>query len=298
MKRRVVLAVGLLINCLSLSSIAAVLNVPSEYATIQAAIDAAGGGDKIIVHPGKYAGFFLDRGALQIQIQSTEPEDPAIVAATIIESGIVAGGNFTFNGLSFIRDPNVPSIVNGINHGITLYGVEAGVIKNCQVKNFGGSGISSLYLYGNGNITIENCVISNNGYFGTPGFGPAGISISESAGSIQNCLITGNSGGGIRIGITCESFVIKNSTIADNVLNMDGYIEDMTGVGIIWFQEVLNSKLSVQNSILSNPAPSEYSKEISGYSWSGGPVPSNVSMEILNSHVDGGLAAVRALALK
>jgi hypothetical protein len=39
--KRMVCVMGLLDNCLSLSSPAAVRNVPSEYTTIQGAIDAS-----------------------------------------------------------------------------------------------------------------------------------------------------------------------------------------------------------------------------------------------------------------
>ena len=55
-----------------------------QFATIQAAIDPALTGDTIVIHPGKYAGFTVNKPSLTIR--SVEPENPAIVAATIIES--------------------------------------------------------------------------------------------------------------------------------------------------------------------------------------------------------------------
>ena len=39
---------------------AATINVPADHATIQAAVDAASGGDEILVAPGTYTGTGID----------------------------------------------------------------------------------------------------------------------------------------------------------------------------------------------------------------------------------------------
>ena len=60
------------------------LYVPADYATIQAAIDAAVDGDVIIVFPGTYSEN-IDCTGKNITVRSTYPEKHDEVATTIIE---------------------------------------------------------------------------------------------------------------------------------------------------------------------------------------------------------------------
>jgi len=67
------------------------LLVPEEFWTIQEAIDDGGAGDIVIVSPGRYWENFTFRGKA-VCVRSVAPNDPNIVASTIIEPGILAGG--------------------------------------------------------------------------------------------------------------------------------------------------------------------------------------------------------------
>ncbi|MEO0630963.1 MAG: right-handed parallel beta-helix repeat-containing protein, partial [Planctomycetota bacterium] len=62
-----------------------VLNVPADFPTIQAAVDAAQSGDEIVLAPGTYEspGIMIDR-SLQVTIRSTDPSDPGVVASTVL----------------------------------------------------------------------------------------------------------------------------------------------------------------------------------------------------------------------
>jgi len=60
---------------------------PADYSTIKDAIGAASPGDVIVVSPGTYSEVDLTLSAANITLQSTDPEDPSIVAATIIAGG-------------------------------------------------------------------------------------------------------------------------------------------------------------------------------------------------------------------
>lgn len=78
----VIVALGVMLTAAS----AATINVPADYGTIQAAVDAAANGDVVVVAPGTYAEQ-VDFATKAITLASTDPTDPAVVAETIIDGG-------------------------------------------------------------------------------------------------------------------------------------------------------------------------------------------------------------------
>ena len=162
-------------------------HVPSEYATIQAAIDASSNDDVVIIAPGTYSGAGnkdLDFAGKAITVKSTNPDDSAVVAATVIDCGNSG------RGFSFHSGENANSILDGVT------------IRNGYVFTEGGG----IYC-SNSSPTIENCIITNN----TATEDPNNPSICYGAGNCQKgstaaiigCEITSNSspnncfGGGI-----------------------------------------------------------------------------------------------------
>ncbi len=97
----------------TLAARADILNVPKDFPTIQAAIDAAQDGDEIVLASGTYtAGILVDR-TLSVTIRSTDPTNPLVVEQTIIAGGgraidAIVGPNesisLLFDGVTLRRD--------------------------------------------------------------------------------------------------------------------------------------------------------------------------------------------------
>ncbi len=223
-------------------SIAQIRNVPSQYATIQAAINDCNDGDEVIISSGTYTGTgnrdidFIGK-AITVRGATGNPNDVIIdcnggpsephrgfifqtgEAANSILDGVTVTNGFTLScggegGAGISITNSSPTIQNCV---ITACDTE--VIPNCLGFCVGGG----IYIE-EGGPAISNCVISGN-TIGEFGRGGAGLYlVSEKDVSIRNCVISGNrttaygygSGGGISkagSGI----LTITNCTIADNV---------------------------------------------------------------------------------
>lgn len=202
-----------------------------SYEQIQQAIDDANDGDVIIVTIGTHKGEGnrdIDFGGKAITLQSIEPNDFAVVAATIIDcEGTISEPH---RGFRFSSGEDANSIIDGLTvtgGGGSYWGAiycifnSSPTIKNCIVRNNSmhdrGSGIYCGY---NSNPIITNCIISSN-TFTTVGYG-GGIYCYQSSPTITNCIITNNSavghgrhGGGICCFIESNPIVV-NCIISGN----------------------------------------------------------------------------------
>jgi parallel beta-helix repeat protein len=188
--------------------------VPQQYATIQAAIDDCNDGDVVVIAPGTYTGDgnrdirFLGKA---ITVRSTDPNDPNIIAATIIDcDGTEAEPHraFSFHNR---EDPNAVltglSIANGWeSKGGAIYCDEhcSPTITHCWITNNSANRGGGIHCRGpKGSPVIRNCRVSHNSASGPSDlftFG-GGIACKDNASPlITGCLITDNSastGGGI-----------------------------------------------------------------------------------------------------
>jgi len=157
-----------------------------DFRTIQAAIDAVSSGDMIIVYPETYYEN-INLSGKDIIVISTDPNDPAVVAGTIIDG-------------------------SGSGSVVTFLGTES---ENCVLAGFTITGGNADYygggLWGQGaGATITKCIISGNntGWYGG--------GLYQCHGTISNCTISGNSADGRGGGLALCDATITGCTISDN----------------------------------------------------------------------------------
>ena len=195
--------------------------VPGDYTTIQEAIEAARSGDIVSVASGVYHGSTIVLNK-EITLSSTNPDDPCVVAATIIDSNGYEGGM----ALLFTSGATSNTVVDGF----TITSGTYEIIASDDASNAGqngpdGGGIAggAVYVYAGASPTIRNCVIRDTSITGgnagsggsadstsaTPagrgGWGGwargGGIYIAPFANptlvncTITNCTVTGGTGG-------------------------------------------------------------------------------------------------------
>ena len=175
---------------------------PADYNNIQAAIDDSNDSDVIEVQSGVYTGEGnrdIDFLGKAITVRSTNPNDPNIVAGTVVDCQEDGCGFHFYSG----EDTN--SVLDGFT------------IKNGLVWGADGGGI----LIENSNPTIRNCIIYNNtAYFNMVTGGRGGGICCKNNGNavITNCTIENNTSSGSGGGVRCQdsSPTLIRCTISDN----------------------------------------------------------------------------------
>jgi len=243
MRTAILTATGLFLSISVLTS-AADRTVPDQYGSIQAAIDNCNDGDTVIVSPGIYTGDGnrdIDFNGRAITVRSSDPGDPGIVAATIIDCN--ATESQPHRGFIFDSNEGPDSVLDGLT-------ITNGYAPEVEVRSY-------RYSFGGGILcrgadpVIRNCLIKNN----TAGLRGGGILCFDDAKpQIISCTVTGNTGGGI----FDDSGKIINSTVTENtsfgVVSMYGEVIGCTishnkGVGLdfSWFIQP-----TVRNCIISH----------------------------------------------
>ncbi len=216
---------------------------PADFNNIQAAIDDSNDGDIIKVQLGVYTGpgnRDIDFKGKAITVRSADPNDPGIVAATVIDCQGSGRGFFFHTG----EDAN--SILAGltITNGYAKLGGgifcenSSPTIRNCNVIGNAVSGNESggggLCLKGS-NAKIVNCKVINNSISGTNTKG-GGIYCLSGSPTIQNCIIAKNKTPVWGGGIYGAPFINHCTIVGNSASHSGGGIEGNSQVNqsIVW----------------------------------------------------------------
>lgn len=229
----------IVLSLLSASAFAATINIPADYATIQAGINAAVNGDMVLVSPGTYK-------------ENIDFMGKAITVKSLNKHQAIIDGNQNGSSVTFAKNERLDSILDGFSiingTGTYLGSPYAGkgvyclnsspTIRNNQISSFFAlTGVSAIgggiYLENSDAVIKDNYIYNNKVLYGPGG----GIASYDSNPIIEDNIITNNKvyddaacGGGVFMkgGIA----QIKNNSISFNYSEHGGglYLNGITGI--------------------------------------------------------------------
>lgn len=239
----------------NLTAKAVIKNVPSQYSTIQSAINSSTQGDTILVQPGTYLENIIFRGKnIVVTSRYYQNNDYSFIGSTIINGSNPAFPD-TASCILFINHEDSTAVLQGFTitggagtkwadeHGAGLYREGGGilvaysnpVIQNNIIKNnycLEGGGVSST---GGGGLRIGDCycklfnniILNNSARYG------AGIVLNYTGGEYRNNVICKNFGSqdyGSGSGMWINSNFSRPKTIENNTIVSNSALSGIPGI--------------------------------------------------------------------
>jgi parallel beta-helix repeat protein len=272
------------------------INTAVGYHTIQSAIDAASDGQTIIVYPGIFYENIYVNGK-NITIQSSDPTNPDIVSATIIDGGkkksvvwvtnsdkstlegfTIQNGETSWGGGIFMDNKSEPTIRNNIITG------------NAAVNG------GAIYIHHCSPVIEDNIVTGNTAemksLIGKAEKLGGGIYALFSKSTIRNNTITGNAageGGGIHV--YGSEPTISGNTITGNMAEYGGGVCANSDANIEYNAITNNTATTEGGGIyLKHSNPSIKNNTITGntaYPWKGGGIYMYYSSPTIENNIIG-----------
>jgi beta propeller repeat protein len=195
----------------------------THYDYIQHAIDTAGQGDTLVVQPGVYEEKIRFKGK-SVTLTSTEPEDLAVRAATVI-----AGPG---QQVTFMDDETSDCVFTGFTVSGGSYGAFCGgsapTIDRCTITNASYTGVK---VWNKGVPTLTRCDIVGNATGVEMWAHREKRLVLNNFGTFRNCLVVRNRQAGFYSGYP----TLENCTVADNLgLGVDVILANITN-SILYF---------------------------------------------------------------
>lgn len=179
--------------------------VPSQYATIGAAVTAAVDGDNVVISPGTWTTAVVISGKT-ITLKSTNPDDDTVVSSTVIQGpdGVSATITTTNSVQSYVQHTLISGLtISGPGDGVSI-GAGSHQVEKCHITGNSGVGIRGQ----GGRVFILDCDVDHN----AAGIVTDGTEVPTA----QHNTIYSNTGTGFQISNSFPNTCVESEYIHDN----------------------------------------------------------------------------------